>query len=92
VKWEIEGEIKKDLYYTEIFEIDGKNEEIEIFEAMRIYIEWHGRPYNYLPSIDHLHIDRMAWLENAETDAWKNAEIEERLKKEAKEKEINRLE
>lgn len=92
VKREVDGEIKKDQYYTEIFEIDSKNDEMEIFEAMRIYIERHGRPYNYLPSIDHLHIDRMARLENAETDAWKNAEIDERLKQEAKEKEISRLE
>lgn len=92
VKREIEGEIKKDQYYTEIFEIDGNNQEMEIFEAMRIYIERHGRPYNYLPSMDHLHIDRMARLENAETDARKNAEIDERLKQEAKEKEISRLE
>ena len=65
---------------------------MEIFEAMRIYIERHGRPYNYLPSMDHLHIDRMAWLENAETDSRKNNEIDAWLKQEAKEKEISRLE
>lgn len=65
---------------------------MEIFEAMRIYIERHGRPYNYLPSMEHLHVDRMARLENAETDSRKNAELEERLQQEAKEKEINRLE
>jgi len=59
---------------------------------MRIYIERHGRPYNYLPSMDHLHIDWMSRLENSETDAWKDAEIDEKLKKEAKEKEISRLE
>lgn len=34
----------------------------------------------------------MARLENAETDARKNAELEERLQQDAKEKEINRLE
>lgn len=63
-----------------------------MFEAMRIYIERHGRPYNYLPSIDHLHIDWMAWLENSETDAKKESEIDAILKQEAKDWEIDRLE
>ena len=41
---------------TELFEIDCNLDEVETFEAMRIYIERHGRPYNYMPSVDHLHI------------------------------------
>jgi hypothetical protein len=65
---------------------------MEIFEAMRIYVERHGRPFNYLPSMEHLHIDRQAKLENAETDMRKESEIEQRLRQEAQEREIARLE
>lgn len=71
--------MKKESTYTEIFEIDCNHSDMEIFEALRIYIERHGRPFNYLPSMEHLHIDRLARLENAETDMIKEAEIEERL-------------
>lgn len=39
VKKEIDGEIKKEHFYTEIFEIDCNHNEMEIFESMRIYIE-----------------------------------------------------
>lgn len=58
MKKEIDGEIKTEQYYTEIFEIDQHHNEMEVFEAMRIYVERHGRPFNYLPSLEHLHIDR----------------------------------
>ncbi len=59
---------------TELFEIDCDFDEYEIFEAMRIYIERHGRPFNYLPSMQHQHIERMAKLENIETDQRKDSE------------------
>lgn len=77
---------------TEIFEIDSYLQEMEIFEAMRIYTERHGRPFNYLPSVEHLHVERMAKLENAETDLRKESELEAQFKAEQKEKDVARLE
>jgi len=59
---------------------------------MRIYIERHGRPFNYLPSVDHLKLERLAKLENAETDQKKMAELEARLAEEKRVKDIARLE
>ena len=75
-----------------MFEIACNLEEVETFEAMRIYIERHGRPYNYMPSVDHLHIQRMARLENMETDARKEAAYKAQKEAEAKADEIRRLE
>jgi len=63
---------------TEIFEVDQGKEETEIFEAIRIYVERHGRPFNYLPSMEHNHMERRAKLDNAETDARMEAELEEK--------------
>ena len=68
------------------------SDSFELFEAMRIYVERHGRPFNYLPSVDHLKLERLAKLENAETDERKRAEIEARLSEEKRQKDIARLE
>lgn len=63
-----------------------------MFESMRIYIERHGRAFNYLPSIEHAHIERLAKLENAETDANKDSEIEAKQVQISKDQEVERLE
>jgi len=53
---------------TEIFEIDCNGEDFEMFEAMRIYIEKDGRPYNYLELLDELNEKREDHLQVEEKE------------------------
>lgn len=43
---------------TEIFMVDGRGNQYEMLESMRIYIERFGRPYNYLKTVAHLNQER----------------------------------
>lgn len=43
---------------TEIFMLDGRGNQYEMLESMRIYIERFGRPYNYLKTVAHLNNER----------------------------------
>ena len=38
--------------------IDGRGNQYEMLESMRIYIERFGRPYNYLKTVGHLNNER----------------------------------
>lgn len=48
----------------------------EMFEGMRIYIERHGRPYNYLSSIDELNVIRDEHLRQEEKDRLEKEHLE----------------
>ena len=43
---------------TEVFMVDGRGNQYEMLESMRIYIERFGRPYNYLKTVAHLNNER----------------------------------
>jgi len=43
---------------TEIFMLDGRGNQYEMLESMRIYIERFGRPYNYLKTVGHMNSER----------------------------------
>jgi adenylate kinase len=60
---------------TEILLIFAGNDDFELFEDIRIYIERHGRPYNYLQSLERLNNDRHIYLDQKETDQVKKTEI-----------------
>lgn len=60
-------------------------EEFEMFESMRIYIERHGRPYNYLQKMDFLNAKREEHL-NAEEVKMNNEAAEVKAKKEDQER------
>jgi len=66
---------------TEVFEIDASRNQMEMFEAMRVYIERNGRPYNYLPSVKSLNAKREDALTLEEKEAV--AEAEKKAKNEA---------
>ena len=69
---------------TEIFECECNEEEVEIIENLKIYIEREGRPYNFLASVQEMQESRRRFieernLENAiknEADRKKEEEIE----------------
>lgn len=54
---------------TEVFEIDCDGLVFEMFESMRVYIERHGRPFNYLSSVRNLNQKREEHLSHEESDA-----------------------
>jgi len=47
---------------TEIFDLDARSNEYEMFESMRIYVERFGRAYNYLKSVAQLNEEREEYL------------------------------
>jgi hypothetical protein len=49
--------------------IDGKGNQYEMLESMRIYIERFGRPYNYLKTVGHLNNEREKTLIEEEKKA-----------------------
>jgi adenylate kinase len=73
---------------TEMLEVDATLDNFELFESMRIYIERHGRPYNYLDSLEKLNNDRHFHLEELESEELKKKETEENasLQKQEREK------
>lgn len=76
---------------TEILEIDSATNNFELFEALRIYIERHGRPYNYLLSLDRLNNDRHIYLDRQEDDKIKKKENEDNTILQKKERDEGRL-
>ena len=49
--------------------LDGKGNQYEMLESMRIYIERFGRPYNYLKTVGHLNNEREKTLIEEEKKA-----------------------
>lgn len=39
---------------TEVFELETNENQFEMFEDMRVYVERNGRPFNYLPTVNKL--------------------------------------
>ena len=76
---------------TEILDIEANVDNFELFEAMRVYIERHGRPYNYLPSLERLNNDRHIYLDQKEDDVNQKLKAEETSKAQKKEKDEARL-
>lgn len=76
---------------TELLEIDAATDNFELFEAMRVYIERHGRPFNYLKSLEKLNEERQTYINKKEAELNHKREIEEEGKVQRKEKEIQRL-
>lgn len=66
---------------TEILELGCGGNEFEMLEDMRIYVERHGRPYNYLPSAEELYMQREKKLLDDEDRM--NSMREEEQKKES---------
>jgi len=54
---------------TEIFEMQVYENKYEMLESQRIYVERHGRPYNYLKSIAVLNDEREKILIEEEENA-----------------------
>ena len=59
---------------TEVFEVDCDGDNYEMLESMRIYIERHGRPYNYLVTVDELNEERDTYLQEQEMNENNEAE------------------
>ena len=59
---------------TEILDIFAGIDNFELFESLRVYIERHGRPFNYLQPLDRLNNDRHIYLEQVENDLDKKKE------------------
>ena len=76
---------------TEVLEIDCRIENFELFEWMRIYIERHGRPYNYLLPLEKLNSDRHYHLEQLENDTIKKKEVANSTSIQKKERDESRL-
>jgi adenylate kinase len=76
---------------TELLEVDCSIDNYELFEDLRIYIERHGRPYNYLPSLERLNNDRHIYLDQQENDLIKQKECEETAITQKKDKDETRL-
>lgn len=76
---------------TELLEIDAKTDNFELFEAMRVYIERHGRPFNYLRSLEKLNDERHEYINKKEDELNKKKEVEESNLASRKEKELQRL-
>lgn len=76
---------------TEILEIDSAIDNFELFEAMRVYIERHGRPYNYLQSLERLNHDRHIHLEDLENDMIKKREVSDSTVVQKRERDETRL-
>lgn len=53
---------------TEIYEVDYDIDNFEMIEGARIYIERHGRPYNYLQSNEQINQNREEELEKLEEE------------------------
>jgi len=70
---------------TELLEIDCDGDQFEMFQSMRVYTERHGRPYNYLPSVEDLNGEREEYLVKEEMDM-----KAERFDKEHKETDVAR--
>merc|ERR1712227_838637 len=66
---------------VEIFEMLVRDNQYEMFESMRIYVERNGRPYNYLTSVRKLNEERNKVLEKEEADEIERKEQEEIEKK-----------
>lgn len=61
-----------------------RDNQYEMFESMRIYVERNGRPYNYLESVKKLNDEREKVLIQEEEVERKRKEEEDRDKKEGK--------
>ena len=77
---------------TEVFEIDCDGNEFEMFESMRVYIERHGRPYNYLSSVRSLNKKREQALAEEEQKQREDGKISASLASASTEKEREILE
>lgn len=49
--------------------LDGRGNQYEMLESMRIYIERFGRPYNYLKTVGHMNSEREKTLIEEEQKA-----------------------
>lgn len=76
---------------TEILQIYAGNDNFELFEDMRIYIERHGRPFNYLQSLERLNNDRHIYLDQKENDQVKKKETGDQAVVQKKSKDESRL-
>jgi hypothetical protein len=62
-----------------VFSIDCAGDNFEIFQAMRFYIERKGRPYNYLPTVDDLNLERDEHLKVEEQERALKLKTEKQL-------------
>ncbi|CAI2386648.1 unnamed protein product [Moneuplotes crassus] len=76
---------------TELLDIFAGIGIFELFESLRIYVERHGRPYNYLSPLDKLNNDRHIQLEQHENDSIKIKEERDLAEVQNKEKYETRL-
>ena len=76
---------------TEILEMYCGTENFELFESLRVYIERHGRPYNYLQSLERLNNDLHIYLEQLENDQIKKKEEVDASVVQKKERDETRL-
>ena len=77
---------------TEILELGCDGDEFEMLEDMRIYVERHGRPYNYLPSAEEIYMQREKKLLDDEDRMNFLKEEEQKKMGDRKEHERTRLE
>ena len=65
-------------YFTElnieVFECECTDEEIEIMEGLKIYIEREGRPFNFLASVQEMIESRRRFMEQRDIDKVEQAE------------------
>jgi hypothetical protein len=61
-----------------------RDNQYEMFESMRIYVERNGRPYNYLESVKKLNDAREEVLVKEEAEEKQRVADEEKEKKEGK--------
>ena len=76
---------------TELLEIESSTENFELFEAMRVYIERHGRPFNYLRSLEKLNEERHDKISKKEADLEQKREVEKTTQEQRKQREVELL-
>jgi adenylate kinase len=75
---------------TELLEVDASTDNFELFETMRIYIERHGRPFNYLRLPEQLNTERLEHLSKLESERDQKREDEKNNDVKQKRKEEDR--
>lgn len=76
---------------SELLEISASTDNFELLEAMRIYVERHGRPFNYLRSLEKLNDERMDYIKKKENELNHKRDVDRNTQNSRKEKEVQRL-
>lgn len=75
---------------TEVFQCECTDEEIEIIEGLRIYIEREGRPYNFLASIQEMVENRRRFMQQRDVDIVEKNELKRKEEEEVKRQELEK--